>query len=230
VGRRLTETTLVLTGTLTGAWEGTGTILGNWTGGDKVCGNQLTVADGYPQNGTFTITMRGKTVQLLRTGAPPLPSGWTYDFGPTGRTYTPPATGLKPGGVTWHEFGGHRYALTRVQGTFTQAEAEAQGLGGHLVTVDSREENDWLRKTFGGESLWIGLHQPAGSAEPAAGWAWVSGGRPAFTNWDGGQPDNYTGADNFGMLLAGAGGRWHDVPLEGWPRTSKFRGIVEVAN
>ena len=85
---RLTSTNLVLTGTLTGVWEGTGTIAGTWTGGDSVCGNQLTIADGYPQTGTFTITKQGNTVKLLRTGTAPLPSGWTYDFGATGKVYS----------------------------------------------------------------------------------------------------------------------------------------------
>lgn len=86
---RLTNTNLALTGTLTGGWEGTGTITGTWTGGDTVCGNQLTIADGYPVAGTFTITTQGNTVRLLRTGAAPLPSGWTYDFGATGNVYQP---------------------------------------------------------------------------------------------------------------------------------------------
>lgn len=86
----LTTTTLALTGVLAGgSWEGTGTITGTWIGGDTMCGTQLTIADGYPQQGTFTISYDGSKVQLLRTGAAPLPSGWTYDFGPTGQEYTP---------------------------------------------------------------------------------------------------------------------------------------------
>jgi hypothetical protein len=88
-GIRLTSTTLTLTGTLTGGpWEGIGTISGTWTGGDTVCASQLTLADGYPQQGTFTITADDRVVKLLRTGAAPLPSGWTYDFGPTGQVYS----------------------------------------------------------------------------------------------------------------------------------------------
>jgi len=44
---------------------------------------------------------------------------------------------------------------------------------------------------------------------------------------DGGQPDNYTGRDNYAMLLSGAGGLWHDVPREGRPMTSRFRGVMK---
>lgn len=93
----LTTTTLTLTGTLSGgSWEGDGVITGTWTGGDTMCGTQLTITDGYPQQGTFTISYDGSSVQLLRTGAAPLPSGWTYDFGPTGQVYTPDTKFPKP--------------------------------------------------------------------------------------------------------------------------------------
>ena len=53
---RLTSTDLEFTGTLSGGlWEGTGSIQGIWTGGDYACDNLLTLADGYPNQGTFTI-------------------------------------------------------------------------------------------------------------------------------------------------------------------------------
>ncbi|HPC01962.1 MAG TPA: hypothetical protein PK836_09840 [Syntrophales bacterium] len=38
---------------------------------------------------------------------------------------------------------------------------------------------------------------------------------------DGGQPDNYA------LPLRGAGGLWHDVPREGRPMTSRFRGVMK---
>ncbi|HOO01002.1 MAG TPA: lectin-like protein, partial [Syntrophales bacterium] len=137
--------------------------------------------------------------------------------------------GMAQGQDGWVQFKGFKYRLTTVEGTWSEAEAEAIRHGGHLATINSREENDWLVRTFGNDkSFWIGFYQPAGSQEPAGGWRWVSGERVVYTNWDGGQPDNYTGRDNYAMLLSGAGGRWHDVPLEGWPMTSRFRGIIKV--
>lgn len=80
---RLTETRLTLTGTIvSGNWsDGTATINGNWTGGDWLCGDWLTATNGYPRNGTFTISRQGNNIRLLRTGPTPvLPTGWTYDF------------------------------------------------------------------------------------------------------------------------------------------------------
>jgi hypothetical protein len=92
------------------------------------------------------------------------------------------------------------YLLT--SNTWTGAEAEAVTLGGHLVTLNDRAENDWICTTFitnGGiqRSLWIGLYQPNGSPEPDGGWTWVSGDTSDFrwwmTNTSGGhEPNNNT--------------------------------------
>jgi hypothetical protein len=130
--------------------------------------------------------------------------------------------------LKWYEYNGHKYALTKVAGNWKQAESEAQENDGHLVTINSKEENNWLLKTFGTKSFWIGLVQDEGSLEPAGGWHWSSGEPMKFINWDSGQPNNYSGADDYGMLLTGTGGRWHDVPLEGWPTESNFQGIIEI--
>jgi hypothetical protein len=80
-GIRLTRTVLQLVGTLAGDWEGGAgaRIDGTWTGGDSVCGTQLTLADGYPLAGTFTI-MRGTggRIALERLGTDT--GQWQYEF------------------------------------------------------------------------------------------------------------------------------------------------------
>ena len=59
------------------------------------------------------------------------------------------------------EHGGHRYVLTDGAMTWTAAEAYAQTLGGHLVTVDDAAEQAWLTSNFGGMSPWIGFTDQA---------------------------------------------------------------------
>ena len=50
---------------------------------------------------------------------------------------------------------GRLYALTQPMG-WQAAEAEAQRAGGHLVTVRSQEEHDWLMQRFGpGHYRWM---------------------------------------------------------------------------
>ncbi|OIP60587.1 MAG: hypothetical protein COT35_03020 [Nitrospirae bacterium CG08_land_8_20_14_0_20_52_24] len=54
------------------------------------------------------------------------------------------------------------YAIT--SNTWTGAEAEAQSLGGDLVTINDDAENSWVWQTFAplvGGPLWIGLSDAA---------------------------------------------------------------------
>jgi hypothetical protein len=48
---------------------------------------------------------------------------------------------------TWYSYGGHEYALTQSQLAW-DVEAEAVSLGGHLVTINNQDENNWLSNQF----------------------------------------------------------------------------------
>jgi hypothetical protein len=65
---------------------------------------------------------------------------------------------------------GHVYYLLP-QSTWSASEADAQALGGHLVTINDQAEQQWVFSTFGSyggtdKSLWIGLREfaPEGKA------------------------------------------------------------------
>ena len=51
---------------------------------------------------------------------------------------------------------GHTYALTPTAMTWPNAQAWAQSLGGHLVTINNQQEQNWLLARFGGDTRWIG--------------------------------------------------------------------------
>lgn len=116
---------------------------------------------------------------------------------------------------------GRWYAESFAPTSWTGAEALAQFLGGHLTTVRSQAESDWLDQNFFSQLTlfrhhWIGLRQdrqdPAYS-EPAGGWGWASGEPLVFTNWAPGQPDNAGGRQDFGRSGGTTGGStqaWHD--------------------
>src|SRR4051794_33179443 len=85
-------------------------------------------------------------------------------------------------GPTFNPATGHYYYLL-ASSTWTDAEARAQSLGGHLATINSQAENDWVFSTFSGKAiasnadLWIGLRAPVtndGSSH-AANFRWVNG-------------------------------------------------------
>jgi len=118
---------------------------------------------------------------------------------------------------------GHRYQV--VHGlTWEEAEAYARSVGGHLVTINDRAEEDWLEATFPEPDLWIGLTDRAVEGT----WAWVSGEPVTYTNWCPGQPDDWqeVGGEDYGFMNTSfCGGRgWDDAAGGPFPG-----GIVEVA-
>jgi hypothetical protein len=121
----------------------------------------------------------------------------------------------------WETFGDNQYTLTQEYGTFQQCENEAVLAGGHLVTINSSAENDWLASTYP-THVWIGLYGNLNT------WAWSSSEPVLFTSWDVayGQPDGWSSAEG-ALLNLYTPGKWHDVPTSGWGDPS--RGIIEVS-
>ena len=78
--------------------------------------------------------------------------------------------------------------------TWTASEAVCTAWGGHLATVNSRTEHDWIntqRGTLGlvGYYMWIGYTD----ATTEGTWRWISGSSSTFTGWSGSEPNNGLG-------------------------------------
>ena len=103
---------------------------------------------------------------------------------------------------------GHPYFLLG-QADFATSQAKAIELGGSLVSIESLEENSWIRtefSNFGGtpRNLMIGLNDVAleGTFE------WASGEALVYENWAVGEPNNGgTGEDFVHMIPSG---EWND--------------------
>lgn len=112
---------------------------------------------------------------------------------------------------------GHYYDVINGSYTWAQANAAAQAMGGHLVTITSAQENQFLTTTFGSAGLhfrWTGGFQPPGSPEPAGGWSWVTGETFAFNNWASpGEPNNLGNEDRiiFDHGVSANGKQWNDL-------------------
>jgi len=97
-----------------------------------------------------------------------------------------------PASADIQTFQGHRYQFVAGAFTWDEAKTTAEEMGGHLATVTSKEENEWIYTTFGTEadpdvrssSIWLG------GATDAAGqpWRWVTGEDFAFSDWFEGEP------------------------------------------
>jgi GEVED domain/HYR domain/Lectin C-type domain/Secretion system C-terminal sorting domain len=118
------------------------------------------------------------------------------------------------------EYNGSRYYITNNAMSWTNAKAAAQNIGGHLVTIETSAENNWLNSLANGAAghYWIGLND----ATTEGSFVWTSGSGATYRNWNTGQPDNYNGNEDYIELITPSG-KWND-----WPSTSCTQGIVEL--
>jgi hypothetical protein len=111
--------------------------------------------------------------------------------------------------ATWSG-NGHAYGVyVDPQGvSWTGARVRAEQAGGHLATLGSSEENDFVKTlvtsradafSAGGVGPWLGGWQPSPTPadEPAGGWQWIDGTSWTATDWASSQPDNSGGVENY---------------------------------
>ncbi|HTO70762.1 MAG TPA: C-type lectin domain-containing protein [Myxococcota bacterium] len=111
------------------------------------------------------------------------------------------------------------YALTPVM-SWTDAEAYATSLGGHLVVIGSQAEQDLLVSEFGGtEPLWIGLND----LQVTGVYQWVDGEPVTYTNWLAGEPNDF-GIEDYGEMNWQQPGKWNNAT-----NLPPGRGIIEFA-
>ncbi|MEM7594737.1 MAG: DUF4347 domain-containing protein, partial [Cyanobacteria bacterium P01_A01_bin.83] len=85
-------------------------------------------------------------------------------------------------------YNGNQYQLTSGSLSWSQAQAEAESLGGNLVTINNAAEETWLKQTFSStERLWIGLTD----RNQEGNFQWVSGENSSYRNWAAGEPNDY---------------------------------------
>ncbi|MBI5739467.1 MAG: hypothetical protein HZA16_02000 [Nitrospirae bacterium] len=119
---------------------------------------------------------------------------------------------------------GHTYYAV-ANNTWTDAEAQAQLFGGHLVTINDDAENSWVWETFAsqvGGRLWIGLTDAAQEGT----FVWASGETASYFNWwcrsqTDCEPSNSGGAEHYVELNNYV---WNDN-ING----QSLIGIVEIA-
>lgn len=137
-----------------------------------------------------------------------------------------------------YTYNGHIYFLTDQNLSWEQAENVAKSFGGHLVTINNQEEQDWLSTTFAKPSVenptenykvlgWIGYTDK----DSEGTWKWVSGETSTYTNWDTGEPNNSGGNEDFAQLYERFwhNGKWNDININNDPN-GLTKGIVELVN
>ncbi len=121
---------------------------------------------------------------------------------------------------------GKRY-VAYAAATWAAAEATAVQLGGHLVSIEDAEENEWVRANvanYGGvdRRLWIGFND----VQVEGQFTWTDGTPTSYTNWNPGEPNNSGGIEDFTELL-GSNGRWNDQDADG---NGQQIGVAELGD
>jgi len=108
------------------------------------------------------------------------------------------------------------YGVDYTPRSWTDSEALAVSLGGHLATIRSQAEQDWIEQKFG-----------------AGNFIWSSGAPVTFSNWAAGQPDNFGGVEDFvhlfGTVAPAAQWQWNDLVIAGTNANDPLP-LMEVSN
>ncbi|MEE1397780.1 MAG: lectin-like protein [Ruminococcus sp.] len=120
---------------------------------------------------------------------------------------------------TWYN--GHIYAAYDTETKWSQADAVAKQMGGHLVTIASKEENDVVASLISGgarDGYWLGGNDAASEGN----FAWTTGESMPYTNWASGEPNDTGGVEDYMEMYHD--GTWNDNADE----CSKRGFVIEV--
>ncbi|GLC29699.1 DUF5050 domain-containing protein [Clostridium omnivorum] len=104
----------------------------------------------------------------------------------------------------------HYYELIDLSMSWKDSEAYCEKNGGHLVTITSKEELDFVNNMIKGgtkDRYWLG----ASDEQQEGTWSWVTGEQFAISSWNTGEPNNYYGYHSENFLMSNKDGQWMDV-------------------
>ena len=109
------------------------------------------------------------------------------------------------------EANGHYYEIISGYISWNDAKTAAEnmtwnGYQGHLVTLTSAEEENWLLSTFGNLN---GYLLGGNDIDTEGTWVWVTGEAWDYTSWRSGEPNNSSNEDY--LQYHPNGGGWNDI-------------------
>jgi hypothetical protein len=114
------------------------------------------------------------------------------------------------------------YLFCEVTQSWTTAKTICQNYNYHLITINNADEDLWvasLTNSYSTSPWWIGYNDRTTEGT----FAWLSG-RPTYTNWAAGQPDDGSGgSDCAAVNSTTSSSLWADFPC-----TTSFRYICEA--
>jgi sulfatase modifying factor 1 len=129
-----------------------------------------------------------------------------------------------------YEIGFGRYQFIEGNFTWEEAKSDAEARGGHLGTITSAEEHEFLRTYFAGYANgslrpWLG----ASDAEQETGWKWVTGEKWSYKRWGAGLPDDGLGGQDYlwsGIPQLGSANQFWDDYGNSWDNSNYQTGYL----
>lgn len=101
-------------------------------------------------------------------------------------------------------FNGHQYFYYQNSVYWTTARDICESFGGHIVVINSAEENEFIRQSINGSETWLGITEE----ESEGTWLWYNNEPVTYTNWDPGEPN---GNSDYGYMHGN--GTWDDADV-----------------
>ncbi|XP_066304553.1 uncharacterized protein [Branchiostoma lanceolatum] len=113
----------------------------------------------------------------------------------------PVTTYCDDGWVIWENY---CYLFRTQELTWTQAENRCTQVGGHLASVRTGQENEFIRSHSAARKIWIGLND-RGNEDT---WRWTDSTGVGYLNWLNNQPDDAGNTEDCVEMYTN--GRWND--------------------
>ncbi len=108
--------------------------------------------------------------------------------------------GRKGGGY----YNGHYYLFIETVATWEDAKIACEEMGGHLVTIQDANENEFVRELIGQNYIWLG----GNDFVTEGSFVWITGEEFVYTNWAPGEPNNVGGVQDYMVMYPS--GQWDD--------------------
>jgi hypothetical protein len=119
-----------------------------------------------------------------------------------------------------NRYGGHVYLFCATVSDWWDARDDCLDNDSYdLVTIDDAGEDAWITSTAQGHAAglwwWIGYNDIDAESweEPGSAWEWADGSSSTYTNWNSGQPDDWSSGEDCGHIY-GSSGAWNDLDCD----------------